>query len=129
MLGQRRRGSGRRREEGAATGGALGGAGAEHIAGTLQKLVLPGNQLVRVHVILLGNLGHRLLALQRLKRYPGLECGGHGFVSVFASDLLLPQGECTAVRPLIVVSEKTEPPLPALSSLSAQAGEFPERAF
>jgi hypothetical protein len=40
---------------------------------------------------------------------------GNGFVSVFASDLLLPQGECTAVRPLIAVSEKTEPPLWTLS--------------
>jgi hypothetical protein len=36
---------------------------------------------------------------------------GNGFVLVFASDLLLPQGECTAVRPPIAVSEKTEPPL------------------
>lgn len=73
--------------------------------GTLQQLVLPGGHLVWVHVVLLGDLGHGLLTPEGLQGYTRHERRGTGFLSVFALDLLFPQGACTAVRPPIVSSE------------------------
>ena len=49
---------------------------------------------------------------------------GHDFVSVFASDLLLPRRKCAAVRPLILVSEKAEPLLPPVGRFNIRAARL-----
>lgn len=49
---------------------------AENLRGAAQQLVLPGRDLVGVHVVLRGQLGQGLLALQGFKGNPRLERGG-----------------------------------------------------
>ena len=47
---------------------------AEHVGGLGQQLVLPVSDLVGVHVMLLRQLGQRLVASNGGQRHLGLEC-------------------------------------------------------
>jgi hypothetical protein len=97
------------------------GSAAKDLHGALQELALPAGDLIGMHVVQLGKLSYGFLTPQCIQRDPGLECRG------CSHRICLPQGECTAVRPLIVLSEKSEPPLifvtpvPLASYVSSQA--------
>src|SRR5579883_710869 len=56
--------------------GALARVTAEYGGDAVEHLLLPAGHLVRMDLILFGNLGHGLLALQGLEGYPGLERRG-----------------------------------------------------
>src|SRR3954463_6488620 len=87
----------------------------EHPGSPVQELSLPGRDLVRVHVELLGQLGQRLLALHGSQGHLRLE--GRGVVPARSSRhrLSLPAAIPAAVRQKLHSAPLSRFPEPALS--------------